>query len=442
MFFISPILCLTALARPYIGLLSLVMMYYFRPPIWAAPTWFRPQMWLTAAIGIGWLAQARVIKFPPLMKMAAIIVLLCFFNAFFAVDDRKTSVDAAQIILKLVVVMLFTVNLVDTPKKFRWFLWANVLGMIYNLKAIFVQGFEGSSVSAERVDVGVGQGGGANYIAMILTMTLPFLYVRILNGRKWERWACAGLAAMYVMGIVVTGSRGGFLSLGAVVLYMLFRSNRKVLGAFILGCLLVIFAILIPTQSVERFKQGVGVEGQRDTSAESRIKLWKAAITMFLERPVLGVGLDNYQRISPRYVGVFASKGELKYEPGMKGRGFVTHSTWFQTLAEGGLLIAIPFFLMFLVTAVTLRRVRRAPLPPGVREFYGESALVLEGIFVAFVVSSTFGSHFKIDFMWWYFGAVAALKLLADAQVRSLFAAARGERRAAALQGRVPAAAP
>ena len=28
------------------------------------------------------------------------------------------------------------------------------------------------------------------------------------------------------------------------------------------------------------------------------------------------------------------------------------------------------------------------------------------------MVSSTFGSHFKIDFMWWYFGAIAALALI------------------------------
>jgi O-antigen ligase len=277
-------------------------------------------------------------------------------------------------------------------------------------------------VSDDRVDVGVGQGGGANYIAMILTMTLPFLYMRTLNGRGWERWVGALLAFLYLIGIVLTGSRGGFLSLGAVALYMLFMSNRKVLGSAVLGLMLLVFAIIVPAESIDRFKQGVGVEGQRDTSAESRLKLWKAALQMFFEHPVLGVGLDNYQALSPRYVGVYAGRGEHPYVPGVKGRGFVTHSTWFQILAEGGVVLSVPFFLMFLMGWLALRRVRRMPMPQGTRDTVREQALVLEGVFVAFVVSSTFGSHFKIDFMWWYFGAIAALLLIAKEQNRALFA--------------------
>jgi O-antigen ligase len=435
MLLLSPVLCGMAIVRPFAGLIALVIMYYTRPDVWGPP-WFRPQMWLTVAVGIGWIAQGRPIRFPPLLRVAAVIAALCFVNAAFAVDTRAVALDTALVILKLFVVMVFTVNLVDTPERAHSFLWANVVGMIYNLKAIYVEGLSSGGVSDDRVDVGVGQGGGANYIAMILAMTLPFLYMRILNGRGWERFLAISLAPLYVVGIVLTGSRGGFLSLGAVAMVMLFKSNRKGLGAAVLCAMLLLFVVVVPAESIARFKQGVGVEGERDRSAEGRIRLWVAAVEMFVEYPLLGVGLDNYQHLSPKYVGVYAGKGEHKYIPGVKGRGFVTHSTWFQMLAEGGILLSIPFFLMFPMAWSTLRKVARSGLSPPAGPVLREQALVLEGAFVGFVVSSTFGSHFKIDFMWWYFGAVAALWLIAKDQ--ALREAARGGAKAARPAARRP----
>jgi hypothetical protein len=60
----------------------------------------------------------------------------------------------------------------------------------------------------------------------------------------------------------------------------------------------------------------------------------------------------------------------------------------------------------------------------------------LQGIFIAFIVSSTFGSHFKIDFMWWYFGAAGALQLITESEVRKV---ALQRRREAALAASEPA---
>jgi O-antigen ligase len=146
---------------------------------------------------------------------------------------------------------------------------------------------------------------------------------------------------------------------------------------------------------------------------------------MFGEFPITGVGLDNYQALSPKYVGVYAGKGEFKYIPGVKGRGFVTHSTWFQSLAEGGLLLSVPFFLMFPVAWAALSRVKRLRVPGEAGATLVEQALVLKGVMLAFIVSSSFGSHLKIDFMWWYFGAVAALQLIARKEALAAAVAAR-----------------
>jgi O-antigen ligase len=326
----------------------------------------------------------------------------------------------------------------------HWFLWTNIFGMIYNFKAILWQGFHGDAIGEDRVDVAVGQGGGANYIAMILTMSIPFLYMRILNGswNQWERWLALGLMPFYVIGVVLTGSRGGFMSLVAVAFYMLARSNKKLIGAVVVSLLLVVFVVTMPEAQIERFKQGLGLEGQeRDKSASSRLRLWGAALRMFNEHPIKGVGLDNYQALSPRYVGVFAGKGEIPYQPGMMGRGFVTHSTWLQSLAEGGLLMSVPFFGMFALSYYQLRKVKKVPLRGPIKRRLTEHAITLEGVMLAFIVSSFFGSHFKIDFMWWYFGAIAALWIIAQKEVADAMKRARAERLQQAAAAPSPSAA-
>ena len=163
------------------------------------------------------------------------------------------------------------------PQKMHWFLWANVIGMVYNLKAILLGGLTGN----ERVDVAVGQGGGANYIAMIMSMSLPFLYLRVLNAKGFERFVAIVLRRLYVFAIV----RHRFARRlpeppRAVGLYLLFRSNRKLLGARSSWRASRSSSSLVDprARASSASTRGSGVEGKRDRSAESRLQLWSAAM--------------------------------------------------------------------------------------------------------------------------------------------------------------------
>jgi O-antigen ligase len=455
----TPIACGIALRKPFQGLVALVAMYYFRPEIWGAPTWFRPQMYLTAAVAAGWLMNMKEFRWDALMSLAAAITLSFFATSFVAMEDSGIAYDGAVVVMKLVIVMLLTLNLVDTPKKMNVFLWTNVVGFVYNLKSIYITGLSGGDVSQVRVDVGVGQGGGSNYIAMICGVAFAISYVRYLNAKGRERTLALAMMGAYLLALVLTGSRAGYLSLAAVGMYYLARSNRKVVGALTLAGAAVVFFLVVPQAHLDRFKGVLGksqgdpfaVAGDggrgRDFSAQSRIILWMdGAVPMFLERPITGVGLDNFPLASPRYVKFYASRSFDPYVPGVKKRGFVAHSTWFQTIAEGGLLVSVPFFALFLVSFWKLGSVRRMRSQRPEAALLKTQALQLEGVLIAFVVSSTFGSHIKIDFFWWYLGAIGAVRLMADRIEAADGAARRGARRAAVAASRLlpagPAASP
>jgi hypothetical protein len=456
----TPVACAVSLRRPFYGLLALVAMYYFRPEIWGAPTWFRPQMYLTVAVGLGWLMTMREFRWSTLLTLATFIVLAFFGTSFMAAEDSGLAYDGAVVVMKLVIVMLLTVNLVDTPQKMNAFLWANVLGFVYNLKAIYIAGFSGANVDQVRVDVGVGQGGGSNYIAMICAIAFSICYVRFLHGSAREKKWALGLMFAYMVALVLTGSRAGYLSLGAVVGYFTLRGasvggmKKALAGVATLAVVGLVFYLVVPQAHLDRFRgigggaQSTGVAGvgsggpRRDFSAQSRIILWfDGALRMFGERPIAGVGLDNFPLASPRYVGFYASRSFDPYVPGVRKRGFVAHSTWFQTLAEGGLLVSIPFFALFFVAYANLRSVRTSRSTDPRMTTLKTQALQLEGTFVAFIVSSTFGSHIKIDFFWWYLGAVSALALMARRYENAPILAAQAARRRAIVRARESAVA-
>lgn len=417
----TPVACVVAVVAPYLGLLALVVMYYFRPSIWESPEWFRPVFFLTAAVGLGWALRARTLRFTPLMGLSLVVLLMLLLSAVQAKASVDDGVAMVWVVAKIMVVQFLVLQLCDTPRKINGFLWANVAGMLWNVKTIMVKGLRGGDLeSVGRVDVGVGQGGGANYLAMVLVMTLPFFFVKFLHGSRRERRAAVVLTPFYLLSVIFCGSRGGFLALFLTGMYMMFRTQRKALGTAVAAAGMLLVVLLIPQTQWERLEKGLGAEGRRDFAARSRLLLWEAGWDMFKDYPVLGVGPDNFQHLSPAYAGFYASKTFDPYEPGVDKPGFVAHSTWVQTVAEGGLLVSVPFFLLFFLAWRNLVGVRRLPIrDPDLKRRLDGHSLALEGLFVAFIIASTFGSHMKIDFLWWYLGLVGALQLVAqDAALR------------------------
>lgn len=411
----TPAACLLGVLRPFWGLLALVFLYYFRPDVWSAPDWFRPQMWITVSVAIGWLIHVRTFRVHVLLGLALLVVLGHLGSALNAVVRMDTALDMVTVLSKLIIVQFLAMQLVDTPRRLNMFLWTNVLGMVWNLKTILYLGLFSTGVTEDlRVDVGVGQGGGANYLAMILVMFLPFLMIRFQSGSVKERFGAMVLIPLIMLCIVLTGSRAGFLATGATVLVMLLISNKKFLGIVTAGALALIFVVAMPDTQWDRLQKGVGAADQRDFAAQSRVLLWKGAVDMWQEYQWLGVGPDNFAYLSPRYAGFYAGRNIEAYIPGVDRPGFVAHSTWLQTLAEGGLVSAIPFLLMFPLAFFLLWRARAAPGPLDADgQLIRTSATAMIGLWVAFIIGSSFGSHIKLDFLWWYMGCVAVVDSMA-----------------------------
>ncbi|UWG96990.1 O-antigen ligase family protein [Dehalobacter sp. DCM] len=133
----------------------------------------------------------------------------------------------------------------------------------------------------------------ARYI--ILGISANFI-IQLYTREKRIRYLCfIGLAVMLAE-LVLTGSRGGFVTLAVVLIaaLILLPNKKVVLSVIGLGILCGGIILFIRPDIAERLMvltKGLGV------SDPTRLYLWKAAIAIFTDHPIIGTGLGTFQTV-------------------------------------------------------------------------------------------------------------------------------------------------
>lgn len=172
--------------------------------------------------------------------------------------------------------------------------------------------------------------GDGNDFALSVNIMIPLcLFLMLTAKSKIIRLASIGFLFLLVFAVVATQSRGGILALSSIGFYYWLKSDRKILGA--IGMVIVVcfvFAIA-PQQFFDRMATITQTGEEMEGSAQGRIFAWKAAISMALDYPLLGVG-----------AGHFPVKYGSQYQPkefGLNAIPWVTaHSSYFLLLGELG----------------------------------------------------------------------------------------------------------
>lgn len=198
-----------------------------------------------------------------------------------------------------------------------------------------------------------------NHLAGMLEI-LGIFAVSIVCWSRWPTWGklLAGYAAgVCYLGVVLSGSRAGYLStiisclvVGTLSLIILVRASAKVFlrvgGALIVAGIVIGAAIFFSVhQSDYLSSRADNVLGQnlQDPSSELRMALWRAAIQQWALRPVVGTGSGTYLYYGRQFRADWVQGGDPSH----------AHNDYVQMLAEYG-LVAAAGFLLFL--AIHLRR--------------------------------------------------------------------------------------
>lgn len=255
----------------------------------------------------------------------------------------------------------------------------------------------------------------ANDVATLIVTALPFGLYFALAHRRLELRALAitGLLILTV-GLIRSGSRGGFVAFFAIVAFVLLRFTTLPVRTRAIG-LAVILVIIGATASDKYWSQMQTImRPQTDynlTADQGRVKIWERGIGYMMQYPATGVGMGNFQTAE----GTISPLARLQ-ERGIGVRWGAAHNTFVQVGAELG----IPGLLLFLGLIISLfgslrrvaRQAARADALPGAVDLARLSQSLTTAL-VGFLVGGFFLSLAYADMLYTLAALTVALAKVA-----------------------------
>jgi putative inorganic carbon (HCO3(-)) transporter len=205
--------------------------------------------------------------------------------------------------------------------------------------------------------------GNPNRYAQILMIIFPLALFRVWAERSfWLRALALGASALIISGMLLTYSRGAFVTLVLILLAMTLLRYIRLHQILISVAVVVILVSLVAPGYLYRLDSLRGVEGLFSDQAEaepdyvtrSRVTEMLAALNVFLDHPIIGVGPGQY---TPYYSIDYQLDPDiaLRYIPKTRR----AHTLYFELGAETGIIGLGTFLVILLLIMYRLWRARR-----------------------------------------------------------------------------------
>ena len=179
--------------------------------------------------------------------------------------------------------------------------------------------------------------GDENDFGMEMNVAIPVAFFMSQGAvGKGNKLMYVGSLGLFVMALVATSSRGGFLGLLAVGAYCWLFSSRKLMSLFLGVCLVGLVLVAAPQEYWDRISTITDDKTTESGTAGQRMFTWGIGWEMFLANPILGVGQGNFAWTIGEYLG-----GRTWQTKSLAGRQ--AHSLYFTLLPELGLVGVLIF---------------------------------------------------------------------------------------------------
>lgn len=275
-------------------------------------------------------------------------------RAFFSPEEYLARRDL-YLAMGALVTYLLTALCVPSPRARMWLVAGLLLLGLANCGVGAIQFFKGQNYMPfpflPRADYGTrasGFFGYPNHLATFLCISL-MMGLAVTFWSRWPVWAkiLTGYSSlMCLLGLLITGSRGGYIG-AAIGLLVFGLLSLLLIGKLASGRVIVL--IIAGSLGVAGLAWGVQHLKTRSFLIESRtaetltvdsarLRLWQAAWKQFQLKPVVGTGSGTYL-----YYGRQFRHPTIQKDP------VYTHNEYIQLLAEYGIL-GIAAAVMFLET--------------------------------------------------------------------------------------------
>jgi O-antigen ligase len=171
----------------------------------------------------------------------------------------------------------------------------------------------------------------AGFLVLAMVPTLAWTWVRARGWNTVVKWvALLGFGGLMVFCLVLTGSRGGFLAFGVMLVTTLLclipQGRRRV---FTIVTAVVLLALLL----FIGMRTGLITKGL--SSFESRLDYWRGAVAIARDHTWLGTGPGTFGSIYPKYKTAQSEEAQL------------VHNNYLQMWSDSGALGFIIFAAMW-----------------------------------------------------------------------------------------------
>lgn len=207
----------------------------------------------------------------------------------------------------------------------------------------------------------VGFSKSPTFLGSFMLMTIPLLFLvpaRLFSHLPWKVF-CWGCSALSLVVLFLTQTRGAWIAFfcAVIVIVIVERRYRKAcLGGIAVLLLICFVAFHAYPEYYARAEQTFNPEFQSNTE---RVLMWTAALQIFADHPIVGIGQDEFGLVYNRdYISSEAKERPTDPNNPRSGHGH-PHNNFLKVLSERGLVGIAGFLLLHGFVLVQLVRALR-----------------------------------------------------------------------------------
>jgi O-antigen ligase len=296
--------------------------------------------WLGSLAGRDPRTVRLLVEHRSVLTMTAALVLWMLLSMAWAPEPRVGSdLFFGWVVAGAIVLILATT--LTTRGHLKLAIGAFIAGVVVSVAV----GVLGGAVQ-EGSDRIVGGSGDPNFLAAGIVPAMVLAFGLAASSRRgWVKLAVAGAIALLTIGLLTTGSRGGFIAAIVALVAVLVLTKRR--RAWVVAMILLMVGVAGAAISVD----SAAWERITDLSESSgRSELWTVAWQVWQDHPAVGVGFQGFVDHASTYA---RELGPLEFSEFLAEEPKLVHNSYLELLAEAG-VIGLGLFIA--VAVACLRR--------------------------------------------------------------------------------------
>ncbi len=426
--FLYPILALASFINPIYGLNNYAFVTIIRPEslMWGGNSISNISLMAIVCLLFSALFRGKIklsiFNYPFFISLA----LFCGFFCLSTYISLFSDSDSFQYLKQILVIFIYCCSiywLLDDENKiekylnnlFLFFLFMAVWGVQQRMLGnTLIEGLFGHYITDRCTITGV-------YVLVFPVALYKFLHPR--HDAKYKKIIGLVGSVFFLLIIVFTESRAGFLGLVISMVVLSFSVPQKFKKTVI--ALVVFFCLLpfLPAEYLDRMvtiTQGVHATNpneMEDYSSASRVVLWSVAFDIFKEYPLLGVGNLNFTHAASLFRNNYVNALDPRLYAYIFDGGLFAHNMFFNILAEGGVLVSVPFYLVLLLPLVRSYKAIKLAKTRNDMQRQVNLVIYLRAGYIGWLVTAFFSNAMYVEYAYW----IMTLLVILTCQIEKRF---------------------